>query len=496
MLLAALCAAAAVAASNAAALVVHLPNGRTISLRPVRGSTRAAAGAGTGKLEYHGGPIMPSNTNYAVYWDPPGGPEYPAEYQPGLNTFFEDLAHDSGGDQNVDSVATQYNDSAGEFANYDSHFGGALIDTDPYPVNGCVAAPICLTDAQLREELKSYIKANGLPHDLSHEYFLLTPPGVENCFEAASLECSAGSTSPVYCAYHDYISMSGGPIVYASDPYVTGIAGCDDGEHPNDKPSDGALEGGLSHEHNESITDPELNAWYDSSGAENGDKCRTFKESSEYGAPLGTAPDGSRYNQVINSDLYWYQQEWSNSGLVCKQRLAVLAPTVSKIGPKTGPASGGTSVKITGTNLNGATAVKFGALKAASFTVNSATSITAIAPASTVGVVDVTVTTAGGTSATSSADHFKFKPSVLSVSPSSGPAAGGTTVTITGSGFATGAGETTIKFGTTASKSVTCSSSKQCTASSPKHATGTVHVVAVVSAITSAKTSADQFTYQ
>src|SRR5207302_1355649 len=92
---------------------------------------RALATAGTAKLEYHGGPIMPSNTNYAFYWDPPGGPSYPAAYQSGLNTFFEDLAHDSGGLQNVDSVATQYNDSASEFANYDSHFGWAILDTDP-----------------------------------------------------------------------------------------------------------------------------------------------------------------------------------------------------------------------------------------------------------------------------------------------------------------------------------------------------------------------------
>src|SRR5205823_4440325 len=184
-------------------------------------------------------------------------------------------------------------------------------------------------------------------HDLTHEYFVLTPPEVEDCFEASSFECSAGSTSPVYCAYHNFITLTGGPLVYANDPYVTGNAGCDDGEHPNNKPSDGALQGGLSHEHNESITDPELNAWFASSGAENGDKCRTFNETTEFGAPLGTAPDGSRYNQVVNSSLYWYQQEWSNEGLACLQRLAVGAPAVTKVTPKTGPVNGGTAVTIT-----------------------------------------------------------------------------------------------------------------------------------------------------
>ncbi len=495
----------AASAASASAVVVHLPNGHKLSLQPLqspfgalplRGAlATSSAASGTGKLEYHGGPIMPSNTNYAVYWAPAGAPEYPAEYQSGINAYLEGLAHDSGGLQNVDSVATQYGDSAGEFANYDSHFGGAIIDTDPYPLNGCVAATICLTDAQIQEELKSYIKAHALPHDLKHEYFVLTPPTVEDCAEASSIECSAGSKSPVYCAFHSFIALAGGPIVYANDPYVTGNAGCDDGEHPNNIPSDGALQGGLSHEHNESITDPELNAWVTSSGVENGDKCRTFNLTTEFGTPLGTAPDGSRYNQVVDSKLYWYQQEWSNEGLQCLQRLAASAPTVTKVAPKSGPAAGGTVVTITGTGLAGATAVKFGATSASTFTSSSSTSITATAPAASAGMVDVTVTTPVGTSTISLADRYKFTPTIASVSPSGGTSAGGTTVIITGSGFATAAGATLFRFGTAATKNVSCASSAKCTVVTPKHEAATVDVVAVVNKVTSPKTSADHFTF-
>ncbi len=120
---------------------------------------------------------------------------------------------------------------------------GAIIDTDPYPANGCTRATICLTDAQLQAELTSYIDAHGLPHDLTHEYFMLTPPGVESCFEASGRECSAGSSKPVYCAYHGNIPLAGGEIIYANDPYVTGGMGCDDGNHPNGKPSDGGAGG-------------------------------------------------------------------------------------------------------------------------------------------------------------------------------------------------------------------------------------------------------------
>jgi IPT/TIG domain len=489
---------AALGAASASALLVHLRNGHTLSFERLHGHVPGAAlrTSSTAKLVYHGGPIMPSNTNYAVYWDPEGAPAYPAEYESGLDLFFEDLAHDSGGDQNVDSVATQYGDSAGEVANYSSHFGGALLDTDAYPASGCTAAPKCFTDAQLQAELTSYVIAHGLPHDLTHEYFMLTPPGVESCFEATGSICSAGSTSPVYCAYHSSISLTGGPLIYADDPFVTGVFGCDDGEHPNEKPSDGALEGGLSHEHNESITDPEGNAWYGGpEGEENGDKCRTFAESSEYGTPLGTAPDGSRYNQVINSHLYWYQQEWSNEGSKCLQRLAPGTPAVTKISPLSGPAGGGTTVTITGTSLSGATAVKFGAVGATSFKVLSSTSLTAIAPAEPAGLVNVTVTTPGGTSEISLKDRYKFTPSVSAVSPNSGPAAGGTVVKITGKGFSPGTGTTAFKFGATLAKNVSCSSSEECTAIAPKHEAGTVDVFALVNKVKSAAAAGDKFTY-
>ncbi|WP_124983141.1 putative Ig domain-containing protein [Ralstonia solanacearum] len=83
-------------------------------------------------------------------------------------------------------------------------------------------------------------------------------------------------------------------------------------------------------------------------------------------------------------------------------------PTVTGISPSSGSTSGGTSVTVTGTGFTGATAVKFGSTNASSFTVNSATSITATSPAGSAGTVDLTVTTSGGTSATSAADHFTY----------------------------------------------------------------------------------------
>jgi hypothetical protein len=176
-------------------------------------------------------------------------------------------------------------------------------------------------------------------------------------------------------------------------------------------------------------------------------------------------------------------------------------PVLTKLKVKGGPVAGGTSVTISGAHFTASTAVYFGATPAASLTVASPTTLTAVSPAHLAGAVDVTVATAGGTSATSRADRFTFAPTVTQVSPSSGPAAGGQTVTITGTGFVSA--HTTIKFGTRKAIVVSCSSwdpsnpsvESTCTVSSPPHAAETVDVRATVNGVSSAKTARDRYTY-
>jgi hypothetical protein len=170
----------------------------------------------------------------------------------------------------------------------------------------------------------------------------------------------------------------------------------------------------------------------------------------------------------------------------------VSGPSVTRVEPSFGPASGGTTVTITGTNFSGATAVKFGSTNATSFTVNSASSITAVSPAGT-GTVDVTVTTAAGTSPTSPADQFTYGPAVTKVEPNRGSPSGGTTVTVTGTSFT---GATAVKFGSTSAKSFTVNSATSITAVSPRmKGGGTVDVTVTTPAGTSPTSSADQFTF-
>lgn len=304
------------------------------SFVPIPGAARSPGGYDRvfRNIDYNGGAVMPRNTNYLVFWSPRGigayGPGSPPQFVAGLEQYFTDLAHDSGGNQNVDSVATQYNDATGASVNYNSTFGGAILDTDPYPPSQCpVNAPVkaCLTDAQIQRELEHLVATRGLPHDLTHEYFLMSPPHVESCFNNDASQgyggCSAGIVPfslAAYCAYHGNTTITP-MLIYSNDPYVVGGV-CDDGNHPNG-PSDAELVGGLSHEHNESITDPVPNdAWTNGAGVnhgqEDGDQCNR-----QMGTPLGTAPNGAKYNQLINGHFYWYQEEWSNQGHTCKQRL-------------------------------------------------------------------------------------------------------------------------------------------------------------------------------
>jgi len=90
------------------------------------------------------------------------------------------------------------------------------------------------------------------------------------------------------------------------------------------------------------------------------------------------------------------------------------------VNPSSGPTAGGNSVVITGTNFTGATVVKFGTVDATSYVVNSATQITAVAPAGAAGtIVDVTVTTPAGTnSIAGTGNDYTYGPPATAPAPS------------------------------------------------------------------------------
>ncbi|MGW9075825.1 IPT/TIG domain-containing protein, partial [Streptomyces kronopolitis] len=112
---------------------------------------------------------------------------------------------------------------------------------------------------------------------------------------------------------------------------------------------------------------------------------------------------------------------------------SVAAPVLTALTPTSGPAAGGNTVTLSGSNLSGATSVKFGN-DAATVLSNTGSQIVVIAPAGVASSVGVTVTTAGGTSNALTYTYVAAATPVLStLSPTSGPTSGGNTVTLTGS---------------------------------------------------------------
>ena len=168
----------------------------------------------------------------------------------------------------------------------------------------------------------------------------------------------------------------------------------------------------------------------------------------------------------------------------------VAPPTVTAISPTFGGGNGGTTVTITGTNLSGATQVNFGPSLVTTFISDSDSQIVLSGPAGT-GLVDVTVTTGGGTSATSSADQFQYHPTIISITPSSGTAAGGTTVTINGGDLA---GATAVVFGTSAATIVSDTASR-IVVTTPAEAAGPVDVRVTNADGTSATSAAVTYTF-
>lgn len=107
-------------------------------------------------------------------------------------------------------------------------------------------------------------------------------------------------------------------------------------------------------------------------------------------------------------------------------------PSVSGVSPISGSPHGHNRVKVRGTGFGAAPSVDFGGVASPSVTVDKHKIIAEVPPGH--GIVDVTVTTADGTSPVTPADRYSYL-EITGVSPSAGPAAGGTAIVLTGSGF-------------------------------------------------------------
>jgi hypothetical protein len=217
-----------------------------------------------------GNAVVHKNETYAIYWDPTD--HYHGDWQHLIDIFLQGLGIESGSTGTVFAVDSQYTDRSNQPASYRSTFRGAYTDTDPYPITGNCAdphplevpdrigpenakkehTPVCVTDAQVRKELQTFIADHGLETGMSSIFYLLTPPGVAVCLDegGAHGHCSddTGSTESYnnsFCSYHSAFSDAtlknattpeSSTVLYGMIPWTAG----GDGDYhltPNDRTS-------------------------------------------------------------------------------------------------------------------------------------------------------------------------------------------------------------------------------------------------------------------
>ena len=180
-------------------------------------------------------------------------------------------------------------------------------------------------------------------------------------------------------------------------------------------------------------------------------------------------PEGTVNVTVVNPD--------SQEGTLTNGFHFAPPPSIGWIEPAAGPASGGTAVTIHGSGFQSGATIAFGGAQATDVVAFGGTVLSAITPPHLVGVVDVVVTNPDGQSETLFAGYtYAAPPVITSLTPQAGPSAGGTSVTIAGSGFQEGA---TVSFGGAPAAEVFVAGPTSITAVTPGHAAGAVvvHVV-------------------
>jgi hypothetical protein len=252
---------------------------------------RPAGKAASNGINYHGGPLILGTTNVYYIWY--GNWATDAAAQPILT----DLANNVGGSPYFNINTSYYNGSNTHVTNA-VHYAGAT--TDNYS-----QGPV-LTDPTVQTVVQTAISTGKLPLDTNAVYFVLTSPDVHE----------VTGFGFIYCGWHTNGTINGADIKYSfvGDPATYWMNTCaDQSTGPNGGGGGDAMASVVSHELEEAVTDPDLNAWYsDSNGDENADKCAwTFD-------PTYRAPNGALANMKLGARDYLIQRNWVNaSGGYC-----------------------------------------------------------------------------------------------------------------------------------------------------------------------------------
>lgn len=161
-----------------------------------------------------------------------------------------------------------------------------------------------LSDSGVQSLVSSAISSGKLPADQNAVYFVLSSSNVS--------ESSGFCTR--YCGWHTRATIAGTDIKYS---FVGNANRCLSGcaaqtISPNNNAGVDGMISVIAHELEEATTDPDLNAWYDSSGAENGDKCAWT-----FGSSQTKLASGAYYNMTIGGLNFLVQRNLSAADNKC-----------------------------------------------------------------------------------------------------------------------------------------------------------------------------------
>jgi hypothetical protein len=234
------------------AAAIHNPNANNPTDAPPHfGYAVYGASYGSGSLSYHGGPVMGNAMFQAIYWNSSLATEIQGGIDGFVSSFSDNLAY-SNSDHSADYTIVQQYTNAYLLTPRTSY-----VDT----LHDGHKAPGSFSDSSVRSYLASLFANGRVSPDGNTVFGMYFPPRMK-------ITSQGGSSCSSFCGYHGHFSYNGTDIKYAVFPYTDCRACSLPGKQVID-----ILTIVTSHEIREAVTDPDLNAWFDSAGYEADDKC-------------------------------------------------------------------------------------------------------------------------------------------------------------------------------------------------------------------------------
>jgi hypothetical protein len=263
-------------------IIVHGKNPKEIGGAPTAGGTGSLS-----PITNHGGPVMGTPTAYLIWygnWNQSNGSDTPAG-QALVRTFLGGI----GG-------STYFNLNK----SYGATGGVSLYPTEvSYSASG--GRP--LSDSNIKTIVSNALTSHALPTDTNGVYFVLT-----------SSDISKSGFCTQYCGWHTAATINGATVQYSfvgnANRCLSNCAAQSVG--PNGNAGVDGMISVVAHELEEATSDPHLNAWYDSSGAENADKCAWT-----FGSNQTLLPNGAYSNMTVGGKNFLVQRNLSATDNKC-----------------------------------------------------------------------------------------------------------------------------------------------------------------------------------